>query len=357
MSATSASGSSMQLAGFPRIDRYFPQCWCAAVEAAAKHSWGISDFGKIYGWHGFSYEAAPGTLSLKENGVELDVWFHRPPLAMSELEQRIADIYGIRADLEYFRDWSDYLEHCFGRLRAGVPVVTDFDLGFIEERREFGKVLSPHVVVLYGFDAETQRFSAAEQMIGTISIGLDTLARCFEHKLGTLPGTAVWTLSRCGDERELQLEELRLQAQSNLNNLRSSSASLGLNALRRFHAALGEHVRQPSFDERPFSVPGLWVFSHERHVERKWLKSLAAAGVRLDAGFVQDMDAKLGQLFQRWLNVDYLLEKCLMAESGKALRSLPDHLAPIIAAEQGVTESWAAIFEALPAETAHARVL
>lgn len=338
---TSVVGSSVDVEAFPRIDRYFPQCKIAALEANARYLFGVDDFGKIYGRHSFQYQKPEGPIGFRPNGVELDVYIHRVELGELELESLIEDIFGIRTTLVRFRDLEEYRRFCLDSIRRGRPVASDFDLKFISARREYGKVENPHVVVLRGYDPRTRELLAAEQMLGTISIAPRDLEECFAHKLATFGEMHVWELSRVRENvRGLDREEVVQRCRSNLENLTSSDERLGLCGLACFQDDLTRYLAGESFRGKPFSVPGLWVFSHERHIERKWLQAVAETCAPLDRDFLQAFDDVLSKLFNRWLGIDYLLEKCLASGSGRALKGIPKHLAEIVAEEKVATQMW-----------------
>jgi hypothetical protein len=328
--------------GLPRIDRYFPECWCATVEAVAKFRFGIRDFGKIYGRHTFYYERKPGPIVYRSNNVELDLWIHREHLQPTELESSMEAIYGIRTTIKTFDRFSAYWEYCAESIRNRVPVVTDFDLRFIKARREYGKVTNPHVIAVFGYQARERVILAAEQMIGTISVDFEDFERCFEQKIAARGNVTLWELSRAPHaERELGRDEVAARIQANLKNLGSSSDTLGLRALARFREELAEYLQSEAFKGKPFALPGVWVFSHERHIQKKWLRAIQHLCSSQQAPeFFDEFEAVLSKLFTRWLNADYLIEKCLASGNGKALKSLPNYLRELLDDETRVVEKW-----------------
>ncbi len=327
--------------GLPRIDRFFPECWCATVEAVAKFQFGISDFGKLYGRHTFHYAKPPGPIAYRSNDVELDLWIHREELPQAELEALMATIYGVRARTLRFECFASFWEYCSDKVKSGVPVVTSFDLRFIKARREYGKVYSPHVIAIYGYRAREQIVVAAEQMIGTIGVDMHDFRRCFEHRLAADGGVVLWELSRAPQpERSLERGEVVARIRANIENLTSSEPGLGFGALAHFRTDLSAYLESGSFGGKPFSLPGFWVFSHERHVERNWLKAVRHLCADEDSPLLGDFDALLLGLFKRWLNADYLVEKCLASGNGKALTSLPSYLNQIFEEEKRALNKW-----------------
>lgn len=335
--------------GFPRIDRYFPECMCAAIEAVARHRFGVHNFGKIYGYHSFRYTKENGPIRFRSNGVQLDLEIHRDLIPDGTLEGAIADIYGVRAEPRRFEDTQNHRSFCAAELRAGDALPIDFDLKFIKERREYGKVDNPHIIVLFDHDPATGTFTAAEQMIGTIQISAEDFERCIAEKIERAGFAEVWQVRNSGDsERSLRRDEVLAQIARNLANLTGSSPHLGLLALDRFCADITEYIRSPDFSA-PFSVPGLWVFSHERHITRKWLSSVRLLCSDAAQPVIDQLDASCEQLFKHWLAADYLIEKCLAANSGRALRSFPAYLGKIQAEERRATESWAELHQLMTA--------
>jgi hypothetical protein len=328
-----------RVVGVPRIDRYFPECRIAAIEAVSRFRFGIEDFGRIYGRHTFSYSKPAGPIVFRDNGVELDLNIHREPLGPRELDDLIEDIYGVRIEIVRFDELSKYRRFCEESIARGVPVVSNFDLGFIKQRREYGKLRTGHVIVLLGYDTGGGSWQAGEQMLGELTIDRSDFEACFEHRVVTDGAMMVWTLERGRDGgRDLSAEEVSARIRGNIENLTSSNESTGLAGLARFHADLTAYLQSAEFGGKPFAVPGLWVFSHERHIQRKWLA--AVRGSFPSAAVVDDLDSLLGSLFKRWLAADYLLEKCLMSGDGRALRGLASHLNEILREERLTLAAW-----------------
>lgn len=336
--------------GLPRIDRYFPHCLFSAVEAVSRLLFGSGDFGKIYGRHSFQYAKPPGPIAYRDNGVELDLLIHREDVPDSELTSLVESIYAVRISGRRLSSAREHREYCLERLRRGLPVITDFDLRFIKERREYGKVSSPHIIVLTGYDPASGVLSGAEQMMGTLSIASEDFDACLRYKVSGEGGIDVFELSSDGRaERRLRRDEVMSQVDANVRNLGSAEPGLGLNALARFRDDIAAYVGSAAFDGRPFHVPGLWVFSHERHIERKWLKAArdtCGEGVR---PILTELDATLERLFRAWLSTDYLLEKCLASDDGQSLRNLPSFIDPLLEDERKAADGWAQLSRQLAA--------
>jgi hypothetical protein len=328
------------IAGLPRVDRYFPDCWCAVIEAVSRYHFGIDDFGKVYGRHGFHYQRPRANLGYRDNGVELDLEFSRSPVTTEELESSIESLYGIRTDMLTFDRLGALLDYCERSIAEGCPVVLDYDLGFIKQRREYQKVHGVHIVALYELALEERRMLAAEQMLGSIAIDFDDFESCFARRLALHGGMHVWRVSRSRSaERELERDEVRAQVLENVVNLTSTNRAFGLTALSAFRADLRAFLGSAEFQGRPFAIPGLWVFSHERHIERKWLAAVRRTCPG-DGAFFDEFDALLSNLFKGWLGTDYLLEKALLSGNGRGLRALTTFLDELAEAEARASEKW-----------------
>jgi hypothetical protein len=349
-------GPRATIEGLPRIDRYFPECRIAAIEAVSRFLFGIQDVSKAYGRHTFTYSKPTGPLAFRSNGVDLDLYIHRESLQERELDGLVEDIYGVRNECISFTRLEDYRRFCVDSISSGVPVITNFDLCFIKQRREYRKMRVGHVIVLFGYDATTRQLRAGEQMLGEIAIDLEDFEQCFEHRVAADGAMFVWTLQRLRpNERDFTRAEVAARIQANLDNLAARDDSLGLNALLRFKADLETYLQSPAFraEAKPFAIPGLWVFSHERHILRKWLE--AVRPLCADTAVVDELDQVLGTLFKRWLGADYLLEKCLMSGDGQSLRGLSGHLQEIVKEEQRALEGWQALQRTLAPATFPAR--
>lgn len=304
--------------------------------------YGTSNFGKIYGGHTFEYRRPPGPTARKANGIELDLEISREPLPENALEDRIAAIYGVRAEMALYTDFDVYWEICMRALTDRVPVIIEFDLRFIKGRREYGKLDNPHAIVLCGYDPRAQVFTAAEQMVGTISVTLDDFRNCFRHITARRTGgVRVLTVTRVNaTERALRREEVLEQIDANIENLTSSNEKHGFKAIARFRADIEEYVRSKAFQGQPFAIPGLWVFSHERHILRKWLKAIEHLVPERGLRVIEDFDVLLSRTFKRWLNTDFLIEKCLITGNGSPLASIPKYLDLVLPDEAEALERW-----------------
>ena len=336
------------ITGFPRIDRYFPECRIAAIEAVSRFRFGIEDFGKAYGRYTFTYDAPPGPLAFRSNGIELDLYIHRDPLPDRELDLMLEDIYGVHNELVSFVEFEEYRRFCVENIAARLPVITSFDLGFIKERREYGKILVGHAIVLFAYDANSRQLRAGEQTLGYITVDFEDYERCFEQCVARDGAMFVWTVERQrSTERELSREEVSARIRANLDNLTSPHDGAGLLALNRFRKDLDAYFESPEFltAAKPFAIPGLWVFSHERHILRKWLRAVRPLCSAPEA--VDRLDEVLGSLFNRWLSADYLIEKCLISGDGRPLKRLSSHLVEIAKEEQLALDGWRALHAAI----------
>jgi hypothetical protein len=154
----------------------------------------------------------------------------------------------------------------------------------------------------------------------------------------------VWVVDRCRPtERDLSREDVALRVRANLENLTSQDPGRGIAALKRFKSDMDAYLQGPAFltECTPFSIPGLWVFSHERHIHRKWLQ--AVRPLCRERGVIDRLDEVCGSLFKRWLRADYLIEKCLMSGDGRSLKGLTNHLAEIVKEEQRAVDGWEAL--------------
>ncbi len=340
---TRALTSPSGLREFPRIDRYFPHCKVAALEAIARFGFGVADFSKCYGRHSFVYERPAGLIGFRRNGVELDLELHRASVSEHELEASIEDFYGLSVEAHSFTQLPDFLRFCDERLTQGEPLVVNFNLKFIRQRREYQLVSNPHSVIFTR--CASGAYAAAEQMIGAVTLDIGDVEACFEHNLQSYGYQEVWQLARHDRvERSLSLVDVRQRVQSNLEILDSTEKGRGLLGLAQFADDIAEYVAKGL--SLPFSVPGLWVFSHERHVVRRWLQHVARL-VPSERQLFEDFDAVLATSFKHWLAVDYLLEKCLVSKNAASLKSLPSYFKLLLEDERAAGELWRRLARAL----------
>lgn len=326
----------------PRIEKYFPECFPAAIEAVCKFRFGVGDFGKIYGRHSFRYQRPSEKLRFKENGVELDIDFSCIPFQPADFCRKIEELYAVRVSQLDFESLEEFSDYCVKSIKMNTPVICDFSLGFIKGRREYGKVYTAHIVILYGYEPEASRYLALEQMLGTTTISGKDFQDNFEYFRSGSSKLSAYSLTAAGSKgRELERAEVLSEIEMNLENLRSESDDFGLRAINRLRNDLVEHFKTETYREKSFSIPGVWVFSHERHVLRNWLKAtMHLTSPRIAGSFFQEFDALFARLFNGWLSFDFMMEKSLVTGNAKVLGKLPTYLDTLLQDESEAIPNW-----------------
>lgn len=289
-----------------RIRRYYPHCAVAAAEVACRNLTGSPRFDLVYGYHTFELTAGAGKPRLKEGSGECDFSFSREASIGSELWDELAGWYGLIRGHRPISDLEELIDGVSGSLDAGTPLVVDFDMGFLKGRKEYERIFSKHVVCIIGVDRARRCFTALEQIHGLLEIDFAEFEKCILRHREVHGAYNLLTFSRRDTQSGMDPRARALnRIDANLANIGSASESLGFNALRRFHGILGWLLEISNADCRPFFIPGMWAFSHERYALPFYVEEVCRLfGVTLRSPPRKSIDA----LHKAWLMVDGALE-------------------------------------------------
>jgi len=243
---------------------------------------------------------------------------------------RLEDYYGARVVETRYDDFGEWVSNVLDGIAAKRFVVSSFDLGFLNSRREYHRVYSPHFVYFFGWEGRDTTFLACEQTTGISRIPLYDLRDFHDHRRRR--GEAVLLLGLDPrsplKERPVKESELREQLERSRDNLRSSQDHLGLRALRRFARDIASFAAETP---RPFAVPGLWVFSHDLYLLERYL----ATAVPEVGGHVEPrLMALIARLHQLWLSVDMRLENGLYNGDVSQTRAAVANMENIVSGEE-----------------------
>lgn len=169
---------------FAPIRRKFPCCYVAAIEAVSKSQfYDITDFNKVYGYQTFLYEKESNHIEYDESSSTLNIHFSRDESVMNSVYNSITDLYGVSVEPRSHETLEEYLSFLNHSLDDGVPVMSDFSMGYIKQKRQYLKVFGNHLIIFLSYDAEKKQYLAAEQDDGFVEIDLEDLENCFYSNL------------------------------------------------------------------------------------------------------------------------------------------------------------------------------
>lgn len=224
---------------------------------------------------------------------------------LKEAWKRLGSLYGISAHRHDFVSVEEMAQWIAHALASDVPALVTIDQSFLAERSRWRGNYSPHMVAVVGLDPSTATLDLVEQVYGRIRWSLDDFVASFCSVSSNGKNFALECLfNEPTSGSSLSAPDIVQHLDSCLSNLRSSEEGLGLNALRTM-------VRDASHAyetfRRPFTLPGLWIFSHDRHALRRSLHywRLAAPG---QTELFTKLERTLGACFDHWLTADSQIE-------------------------------------------------
>lgn len=322
---------STQLDAVPKLDRFFPDCTLGLVEFFAKAEWSLRDLKKIWFGSTFEYQKAVPQPRLAANGIELDVRFTTAGDVRGQGFQKLGELYGIQVVERPFDSFSALLAELHARLRSGKPVLTYIDMSFLQGEQRAKGLFQPHSVAAVGWNASEQTLSIVDQVRGKVAVSFaqyeESFGRYRERNLDFCILDCVRPEAR---DVPLGRSSLHAQVRAAVANLSSADARFGLRALR----ALTDDVSAASETvQRPFAIPGLWIFSHDRHALREavpyWREAEAADDATLRA-----LHEALGQAFGEWFQIDMTIERSLYEQDAARMRKVADGLRAVYRTEE-----------------------
>lgn len=337
-----------QLAHLPRLDRFFPNCLLGAVELVARFSFGFADIKKCWFGNTIVY-SAPTSGWVAANGFEFTGRIAVAQEAHCRALARLEEYYGIQIAAERLASVEDALDSIYACLDSGKPAISSFELSLLDSRRPQGQ-FRPHYSVVGGIDFDRGFLRVLDSAQGEHQITFDRFALGFERYTQHDMAFEI-VRPACespGSSRSLQRSQAGADVARSLENLESDDPTRGLSALRRCivdveraHADLG----------RPFYVPGLWIFSHDRNCFRRALPYWREAAL-VPPRLLERLDGQLTRAFEIWFQADMTIERSITEGDGAQMREVPRILQRVVPIEVEISESLRSMLRYLITESA-----
>jgi hypothetical protein len=313
---------AVELTNVPTLDRFFPHCTLGLVEFFARAQWELPDLKKIWFASTFEYKRASAPSWLAANQIELAgrIKYAGDVEARSFLQ--LDEYYGITIESLVFSDYSKLFDHVHECLQRKAPVITSFDMSLLQGERRAKGLFQPHMVSVVGWDAHQGVLKLVEQVKGKLAIPCSQFEESFKRYTEHRKEVCVLRCSRRPGHVTLPLRRDVVHAQINqaLQNLYSDAANLGLNALTLLAADV---VTAAQAEKKAFVIPGLWVFSHDRHALLKGLPYWRQAGIAKDDQLTS-LHSVLDAAFQAWFEIDMMIERALYEQDPGMMNSIAE---------------------------------
>jgi hypothetical protein len=339
----------MKYGACPKMDRFFPNCFYSAIEARLKHAGKFDSIKKIFPWHSFKYLAPPkGRIEFLGNGPELNAALS-PEYDEDEMKTNLERFYGVKIGCAGHTCLQEWKRNIIATLERDEPVILLFSMGYIKEMRQYKRTFGEHIIIIDGYDSTTGSFSGKEQGAGDIEIAESDMEDCFRYLAGSFSSAAIFFISPESTyaERPIEVLEVESAIDRNLSNLTSQHPNLGLKGLELFNQHLREYLESNPEKMAPFSIPGLWQFSHERKALQVWIDKVDRDISLPEAAVVDQFKDHMERCFKQWIAIDFLIEKCIIGNRPKQLLDLPTLFDRLIELEHQSIARWASLKDAL----------
>lgn len=329
-----------------RIRRYYPHCAVAAAEIACLHMHDSPRFDFIYGYHTFELSAQDPVVHIAEGSGECNYSFSRESWINSAVWEEMSQWYGIVRGHRPVRALAEVVEGVKSSLATGIPLVIDFDLGFLRGRKEYGRIFSKHVVCIIGIDEANRKVTALEQIQGLIEIDFSDLEKCITRHQEVHGAYNILRFSKLDVSMD-PLERAKARIRANLGNLESATPDRGLKALAAFRAVFSQTLALSESASAPFYIPGAWTFSHERYAQPFFVAGICKRfGINLKSPYHKDFDV----LHRAWLMVDGAMETNYASYDKENGARIAKYLPIISDYEARLVGMWHELLQALEAK-------
>jgi hypothetical protein len=326
----------------PSINRFSPTCTSAMIEGSVHARFGIRSISKAWFNYTIAFSPPSSSVGLSADGLELNLSLGSAgidshgtaPGAMHRALQRLRYYYGVSLAESNHANFGNMMAFIRAALEDGKLLISEFDMWYRPNRREYGAIHTAHWIGIVGLNEELGILHAVDNLpFGKIDIEIGRYEACFDY-LPTLTGRH-FTLLECDREPGhhepiLRADELRADLRMSLANLTSTDPTLGLRGLRNGTQAIQTAARTLN---RPFSVPNMWTFVNERHNLLTNLPHWREANL-ISGPLLVDLDANLREAFFGWFEAGAIIETCLKSNSTKDLEKLPDLLNQLVTLEE-----------------------
>lgn len=334
---------SLTVGNLPRLDRFFPSCGLGLVELTARGRFGAKDIKPCWFATGFHYTRPEVGLAVPQNSGELPVHIGVGAGPGRRAWTLLESLYGISVEKLALSTFEAFASWITESLRNDMPALVLMDQNFLPGRAGWDGPYSPHMVAVTGVDTQKNALLVSEQVLGKVEWSADGVISSFERVSRNAENFAL-SCRQIGaiSSRLVEPEDVAGHLDECLANRYSAETGIGLNGLRQFVSDV-RHAYEAC--RSPFSVPGMWIFSHDRHALRRSLSywELALPNQR---ALLKRLDAVLASCFEEWFAVDMCIESSTRGGADKMAEGV-ERLSRTVELEERLTLILAELRQAL----------
>ncbi|KZN58468.1 BtrH N-terminal domain-containing protein [Pseudoalteromonas luteoviolacea] len=250
-----------------------PDCLFMAIELEAREKFAIPDMARLFGEHSYYFDCK------QKKG--LDVLFGRyedsqyyvleDDTLSGYLGDKLLALYGLKVIALSFSKQETLDHYLATQLAKNQRVICEFSAKHVPYRIEdYHKHYGYHILTFKACDKDSGSFMVDDALKQDVYISALDYQLSFQNVLAHEGCVRVYQLEQVGPSSPLTLEWALKQVEQNIAGLSSDQAHVGASAISESL----EYISCLQTMERPYVVPGLWVFSLQRASTFDWLMAL-----------------------------------------------------------------------------------
>ncbi|KZN43496.1 hypothetical protein N474_07970 [Pseudoalteromonas luteoviolacea CPMOR-2] len=250
-----------------------PDCLFMALELEARDKFAIANMDRLFGEHSYHFDCKQKQgLDIIFSRYEDKQYFRFEQETISGyLGDKLQALYGLQVSALSFPDRNALDQYLFTMLAKNERVICEYSGKYVPYRVEdYHKYYGYHIVTFKSYDKAHNAFMVDDALKRDVSISWQDYQSSFEDVLAHEGSVRVYHIKKVGTESPLTLEWALKQVEQNIAGLVSDSPHIGTSAISEFL----EYISCLNEIERPFVIPGVWVFSLQRASALNWLMAL-----------------------------------------------------------------------------------
>ncbi|WP_340677484.1 hypothetical protein [Paraglaciecola sp.] len=292
----------------PLTESYLPDCLFIALEQQANTVFNIPDFNRLFGEHSFHF--------MPKKREKLDIHFGRyeyddyysvvDGYISGYIANKLCTLYGLKVGVTSYAKITAFTEYLIEAFNQKKSIICEYSARCIPERVEdYQKHYGYHIAIFRGYNLDKQTFIIDDVQKCGMEVSLEDFIHSFDDILSQEGAVNIFTLEKVEHGQQYLSSQLALEEiQRNIDGIYSNEPYVGLNAIEKFM----QHILYLPSVSGPYIVPGVWIFSLQRHSCIAWLTALQKDFPQFNIDVIcQKMKQDLFVLAKKWKELEYLM--------------------------------------------------
>ncbi|MBQ4814211.1 hypothetical protein J8M20_22785 [Pseudoalteromonas luteoviolacea] len=250
-----------------------PDCLFMAIELEARKEFAIPNMARLFGEHSYYFDCKQkkGLDVLFGRYEDSQYYALKDNLLSGYVGDKLLALYGLKVIALPFSKQEALDQYLAAQLAKSQRVICEFSAKHVPYRIEdYHKHYGYHIVTFKSYDEASGSFMVDDALKQDVYISASDYQLSFQNVLAHEGCVRVYQLDQVGPASPLTLDWAIKQVEQNIAGLTSDKAHVGVSAVSECLA----YISCLQTMERPYVVPGLWVFSLQRASTFDWLMAL-----------------------------------------------------------------------------------